>query len=289
MGSVDENAMSIDSISGAFVHEHEAMNTTFSIRLLGMDGASARSLAQLCIEKIDQLEGQLSRYMEGSDVSRINALSRGETLYISEATHQCLLLAMEAARQTQGLFDITLGKRIEHLKQGNESPIPELHGRLKVHPDVPAVSCEEAGREIDLGGIGKGFALDQLRQLLIDWECQAALLCAGASSMLAYGSATWPVELGGKRGKRIELQAMSLSASGKGIQGSHLLHPWGEEAMPAEPCDRVWVMAECAATAEVWSTALMLLEPAEFAEALCAVSGVHQVYAQREGQITCVM
>ena len=175
--------MSSDPLQQVFVHEHEAMNTTFTIRLLGMDEQSARSLAQLCLERIDQLEGQLSRFLEGSDVSRINALPAGETLYISEPCHECLLLAMQAAAQTHGLFDITLGKRIEHRKEGKDGPMPELEGRLKVHPDVPAVTCEEAGREIDLGGIGKGFALDQLRELLNEWEAGGALITAGASSI----------------------------------------------------------------------------------------------------------
>ena len=153
---MDEDAMTSDPLKDAFVHEHEAMNTTFTIRLLGMDDHSARSLAQLCIEKIDLLEGQLSRFRMGSDVSQINVLPEGETLYISEECHDCLVQAMEAAAQTHGLFDITLGKRIEHRKEDKEGPMPELEGRLKIHPDTPAVTCEVAGRQIDLGGIAKG-------------------------------------------------------------------------------------------------------------------------------------
>ncbi|MDX1681299.1 MAG: FAD:protein FMN transferase [Akkermansiaceae bacterium] len=282
--------MSNSPMSEAFVHEHEAMNTTFTLRLLGMDEASARSLAQLCVEKVDQLESQLSRFVEGSDVSRINALPDGETLYISENCHRCLLLAMEAAAQTHGLFDITLGKRIEHRKKHGEGPLPELHGRLKVHPDVPAVTCEQEGREIDLGGIGKGFALDELRHLLVEWDCEAALLCAGASSMLAHGSKSWPVELGGaENGKPIELQDMALSVSGTGIQGSHLIHPWGEEAMPEKPCDRVWVLADSAASAEIWSTALMLIAPEEFEDALSGAGGIREVHAQREAGVWRVL
>lgn len=282
---MDEDAMSAAPLHQAFVHEHEAMNTTFNLRLLGMDDASARSLAQLCIEKIDQLEGQLSRFVEGSDVSRINALPDGETLYISEACHRCLLLAMEAAAQTHGLFDITLGRRIEHRKEDKDGPMPDLVGRLKIHPDVPAVSCEQEGREIDLGGIGKGFALDELRELLIEWDCDGALLSAGASSILAHGSGSWPIQLADDASQRLELEDMALSVSGTGIQGSHLVHPWGEEAMPENPCERVWVLADRAAMAEVWSTALMLLEPEEFEEALSAATGIHQVHAQRQGEV----
>ncbi|MDX1680917.1 MAG: FAD:protein FMN transferase [Akkermansiaceae bacterium] len=278
--------MNDDLLSQAFLHEHEAMNTTFTLRLLGLDGPSARSLAQLCTERVDQLESQLSRFAEGSDVSRINVLPDGETLYISEATHQCLLQAMEAAAATHGLFDITLGRRIEHRKSGADGPPPELHGQLVIHPDVPAVTCDRAGREIDLGGIGKGFALDQLRELLVDWGAKGALVTAGASSMLAYGEGAWPIELGGReQGQRLMLEGKSLSVSGTAIQGSHLVHPWGEEAMPRQPCERVWVVADSAAMAEVWSTALMLLELEEFEQALEGVPGIDQVHAQRDGKV----
>lgn len=279
--------MSAGPLPDAFVHEHEAMNTTFSFRLVGMDEPSARSLAQLCLEEVDRLEGRLSRFLESSDVARINALPAGQTLYISDTCHQCLLLALEAASQTHGLFDITIGSRIQHRKSGDQGPMPELRGRLEIHPDVPAVTCREAGRQIDLGGIGKGFALDQLRSLLAEWEAPAALLMAGASSMLSHGPQVWPVELGGAEGgTRIELQGRCLSASGTDMQGNHLVHPWGEDAMPENPCERVWVVAESAAVAEVWSTALMLIDPVDFEAALGAAAGIHEVYAQRDGKIS---
>ena len=64
---------------------------------------------------------------------------------------------------------------------------------------MPAITCEEPGREIDLGGIGKGFALDQLKQLLTEWDADDALLAAGASSLLAFGPSAWPVDLTGER------------------------------------------------------------------------------------------
>lgn len=272
------------------VYEHEAMNTTFVLRLLGMEEFAARSLAQHCFDLIDRLEGQLSRFLEASDVARINRLPKGETLYISEECHQCLLLAMNAAVQTHGLFDITLGSRIEHQKSGADGPVPELTGRLTVHPDVPAVSCEEPGRNIDLGGIGKGFALDQLRGLLNEWEPDGALLSAGASSIMACGKRPWPIQLGGSdSGVRVVLESCSLSASGTGIQGSHLVHPWGEEAMPQHPSERIWVLADSAATAEAWSTALMLVELEEIPEVIEGCTDVSRVYAERDGQVMQVI
>lgn len=273
-------------MTDSHVFAHEAMNTTFSLRFRGLDRHVAESLVTECIHELDRIEGKLSRFVDGSDVSRINRLAAGETLYVTETTHQCLLAAVDAYVKTGGLFDITLGSRIDHRKSGASEPLPEITGRLIIHPDVAAVTCEEPGRQIDLGGIGKGFALDRLREILIDWGAEDFLLAAGASSLLAHGPSAWPVELAGDATTvRLLLHNESLSASGTRIQGSHIVHPAGDEAMPSLPCDRVWVTASTAALAEVWSTALMLLPMEEIAGVSGDDSGIVSIHAERMGEL----
>ena len=265
----------------AHLFTHEAMNTTFHLRICEASESTARDMARECCDHLDFLEARLSRFIEDSDVSLINRMQAGQTLYINEFTHQCLLAALDAYARTGGLFDITLGSRIEHRKSADSGPVPPLTGQLTIHPDVPAVTCGAPGREIDLGGIGKGFALDQLRRLLLDWGAEGGLLTAGASSMLAFGPHAWPIELTGDRdSERIALFCQSLSASGTAIQGSHIIHPAGETAMPAEPCRRVWVTAPTATLAEIWSTALMLVEPGEIANFIADEETISTVHLQ---------
>jgi thiamine biosynthesis lipoprotein len=264
---------------------HDAMHTTFTLRIQGEEEITARSMARECFARVDLLESRLSRFVEGSDVSRINCLSAGETLYISDETHRCLLLALEAGARTGGLFDISIGARIRHRKSGAAGPLPPLTGRLAVHPDTPAVTCEEPGREIDLGGIGKGFALDELRALLADWGAGEALLAAGASSLLAIGPRGWPVDLtGDAAAARVYLENQSLSASGTGIQGAHIVHPL--DGLENAGCSRIWVTAADAALAEVWSTALMLIGPADIAEFIAGEPGVLAVHGELGGEIS---
>ena len=268
------------------VFTHEAMNTTFSLRMPGLDDDTAKGMVRECGERLDFLESLLSRFVPGSDVSRINQLDAGETLYISEPCHQCLLLALDAYVLTGGLFDITLGTSIEHRKSGSGEAAPPLAGQLTVHPDIPAVTCGEPGREIDLGGIGKGFALDELKRLLTERGVEEALLAAGASSLLAFGGRSWPAELTGDgERRRIGLADESLSASGTGIQGSHIVHPAGAAAMPDQPFSRVWVTAATAALAEIWSTTLMLLPPGDIPPVLAENPEITSVHAERDGEI----
>jgi thiamine biosynthesis lipoprotein len=272
------------SMPAAHRFTHDAMNTTFTLRVIEPDPAIARDMARECFERIIFLESILSRFVEDSEVSRINQLQAGETLYISQPCHQCLLAAIDAHVRTGGLFDITLGRRIEHRKSGSPSPPPTVAGKLLIHPDVAAVTCEQPGREIDLGGIGKGFALDQLRELLIERDVQGALIAAGASSMLAFGPEPWPVELTGDSGRtNILLHNAAVSASGTGIQGSHILHPAGDGAMPAAPCKRLWTVAPTAVLAEIWSTALMLLDPDSIPDFIAGEETLQSVHLDRDG------
>jgi thiamine biosynthesis lipoprotein len=268
---------------------HEAMRTTFQLRICGGSEDLCRDMAHECFEHVDLLESKLSRFIEGSDIDQINRMQAGETLYVSEPCHQCLLIGLDAHAQTGGLFDITLGSRIEHQKSGAAGPLPALAGILSVHPDVPAISCESPGRQIDLGGIGKGFALDQLEQLLTEWGAEGGLLAAGASSLLAFGPQAWPVDLAGDNANtRITLRGAALSASGTGIQGSHIVHPGGIAAMPPAPCKRVWVTAATAALAETWSTALMLLDPGDLQDFIAGEPSLLSVHIDHEDTIKTI-
>lgn len=270
----------------ARVLTHDAMNTTFSLHLPEGLGTTARDMARECFDQLDFLESRLSRFAEGSDISRVNHLRAGETLYLNEATHRCLLAAADAYARTGGLFDITLGSHIEHRKSGGVGEMPPLVGSLTIHPDVPAVTCNLPGRQIDLGGIGKGFALDELQQLLTEWEAPGGLVAAGASSLLAFGPDDWPVSLPGERGELpLRLARSALSVSGTAMQGSHIIHPGGDEAMPADACRRLWAIAPTATLAEIWSTALFLLNPREIAGFVAGDESVGEIYIDRDGTV----
>jgi len=268
---------------------HEAMNTTFHLRIVADREPVARGMARECFDHVDYLETRLSRFLDGSDISRVNHMQAGETLYLSEAGHACLLLALHVHARTRGLFDITIGTRIAHRKAGDNTPAPPLAGNLIIHPDAPAITCESPGREIDLGGIGKGFALDQMMALLIDWGADGALLSAGASTLLCFGGQAWPVDLSGDSGsQRISLTNRALSASGTGILGSHIVHPLDVARTEKYLGKRVWVVAPAAALSDAWSTAVMLMDRRDVMEILSGEDDILAVYAETGGNVECI-
>lgn len=260
--------------------EHEAMRTVFSFRLREIDRQTAEYIAREAAERLDELERKLSRFIEGSDIWRINALRAGEHFHPSEETHRCLLAALDGYGKTGGVFDVTIGKSIAARKERTGGFSPET-GRLAIFPDRPLVICEEPGRIIDLGGIGKGFALDELARIATAWEVPSALLAAGASSLLAIGNDAWPVEISGASGKlALALQNESLSCSGTGIQGNHIVHP-ADDGPPEYP--RAWAIAEAAATAEIWSTAAMMLPAPDIAQLAADEHALRCVFIESGG------
>lgn len=256
---------------------HEAMRTTFHIRFAA-PSPHAGDIARDCFDLIDFLEARLTRYRPESDIARINELPAGEKLYISPETHTCLLRALALYQDTAGLFDITLGCQIRHRKEDREGHPPEPKGKLLIHPDEPAVTCIEPGRELDLGGIGKGFALDSLVEKLAEWDAPPALLSAGASTHLTWGDAEWPTKLETDHSVRtLDLKNAALSASGTEIQGAHIVHP---DAGGLLVEGRVWVLADSATTADAWSTALILCPHDETREFVKGAPGIREVIRQ---------
>lgn len=265
---------------------HDAMHTTFTLHLYGAEPAQLDGVARECFARLDQLEERLSRFIDSSEISQINHLRAGQTLYLTDDCHQCLLHAMTGYGETGGLFDITLGTLIAQRKAGLVGPPQALTGKLIIHPDVAAITCESPGRELDLGGIAKGFALDQLKDLLLEWDVPGGLLAAGASTLLAFGPEPWPVELPAADGHgSLVLRDESLSASGTEMQGSHIVHPDAGAEIPDYLSQRVWVVAATATVAEVWSTALMLMSLAEAEACLPEIPAIRQAYAEFDGHI----
>ncbi|MBK1792439.1 FAD:protein FMN transferase [Persicirhabdus sediminis] len=278
---------SIDSPIPHFLIRHEAMMTEFSLRILTDDIKLAQSLETECIERIDELERKLSRYHEGGEIYQINRLQAGQTLRLSEECYDCLLLAMEASVDTAGLFDITLGRQIEHLKSELSGDSPAITGQLALSPDQHAIDCLSAGRVLDLGGIGKGFTLDQIRLILQSWEIKGGLLSAGASTHLAFGCASWPINLTGEHHSRtLQLENASLSASGDEVQGGHILHPQLAE-VPAQH-KRIWSQCELASHADAWSTALFLTPEEMIGDSVKSSQFLQKVYVENQVEITAV-
>jgi thiamine biosynthesis lipoprotein len=249
------------------------MATFFEIRIAHPDAKYARGAAQAAFQVTAKLDRLLNRYREESEVSQIRVLPPGETLRVSPSTFSCLRIAAEMEQATGGAFDPILGEQVDAQRALLPSPgLVEEKGRLFLDPESMSVSVSRLGLALDLGAIGKGFALDEMAEELRVWEIERALLIAGESSILALDtpdpdSPGWEIALTKER--ILHLVHDSIGSSGTTVKGRHIIDP--RTGQPADGPFRTWALHPSAAVSDALSTAWMLLEIDEIAEVCRAI------------------
>lgn len=239
---------------------HFAMNTQFAIRFCRTerDPSDLLSVAQACFQEIDRLENLFSRYREDSEISQINQLQPRQSLIVNHDTYQIVKIAFELQQKSEGFFNITLGHYTDPKKLIPIPLLPSSEPTFSLHPTRPIIYCLKRGGSLDLGAIGKGYALDRCGELLLSLGVHAALLSAGNSTYLALGENPWEIVLQGSANyQKVALQKEALSASGTAIQGSHIINPHKPRHQPYFT-ENLWVKAKTATYADASSTLCMI-------------------------------
>ncbi|MCX7825300.1 MAG: FAD:protein FMN transferase [Verrucomicrobiae bacterium] len=235
---------------------HDAMSTTFTAAVFHSDPRYARQAVEEAFAELDRIEERLTRFADNSDIARINRLRAGESVLVHPDTYDCLRVALRMQRATGGVFDVAYASARQ----------PKPGPRIALEPRRPAVRVLADGTRLDLGAIGKGFALDRMAALLKEWGVRSALLCASASSLLAMGPPPdepgWRISFGLDGAKRIAwLANVSFSGSGLAVKGRHICDP--RTGQPADGNHRAWAAAPTAAVSDALSTAFMILTEEE--------------------------
>ena len=262
------------------------MATRFEIVLHGAEQSRLRAAGEEALEEIAALDRQLSLYRPDSDISWINARAARGPVKLDPRLFRLLQHASEISRATDGAFDITIAPlmRVWGLAGGDghvpsEAQLAEARGRVGmdlVHLDESdfTISFERDGVEIDLGAIGKGYAIDRAVETLTSNGVESALIHGGTSTIYAIGTIPdgepWRVGIhkpspeGALLGT-VELRDGSLSVSAS--HGKSFVHEDRKYGHVIDP--RTGRPSDAAALAAVWgpsptytdalSTALLVL------------------------------
>jgi len=269
------------NLDGYQSYSFEAMATIFRFHLAGSSNGLIDSAVMEAEELLTKLESQLSLYIEHSDTTRINRAAEGEEIAVSQAMVDCLLAAFEASSALGGAFDPFLGQLSIDAK-GQRPILPHLRGIetvdstsegpvISLDPDMNRVKKLRSGPLLDFGGIGKGFALDQLKTLFNSWDIGSGLLDSGGSTFLALNSngqgPIWSLNIGyGSSVCSIDLlPGSAIASSGEHFQESHIIDPI-QGTTP--PWKRSYALASSAALADAASTAGLVLESKDI-DAVC--------------------
>lgn len=260
---------------GGTVHRfsHRAMAAEFEALLVSDDALYAGQAAEAVFDEIDRLERQLSRFIPNSDIAQLNSLAPGSAIRIGEATMDCLLLACELFEMTGGALDITFGSSLPAGESGMK--------HLGLDPARHCAGVTEPGVRFDLGGLGKGYALDRAALLLREWGILNARLHAGHSTVLTLGAlpgeSDWSIEVRDPRGEppdatlgRVRLKDEAISGSDSRIQPGHIVDPRTGEA--AEGKLGSWALTRSAALSDGLSTACFIMDDLEISQ-LCQKRG----------------
>ncbi len=252
----------IKAVPDALRYSHDAMATTFEIFIVHKDSDYAEQAAWAAFDELDRLEQELSRFVENSDISRLNVLPSNQSLLLGPEAFNCLRLAQQIYHETDGAFDVTIGSLMTCLLNKDKSLRSPTQEELKLAREITGlhlVLLDESeftahlareGIQVDLGGIGKGYAVDRMAALLREWGIDAALIHGGCSSILAMdgppGTKGWPLTISNPDNRkdilvRIDLKNQALSGSGL-RKGRHIIDP--RTARPVKDKVASWVLVE---------------------------------------------
>ena len=264
----------------------EAMAGEFAFHLLGERTQLMDSAVAEAEELLAKIEDRLSLYIEYSDVCRINRAKVGESVLVSEETIECLLQAFDASGRLNGKFHPFMGLAALGSKEQKEEVgrFLNLDGDgefsqepvISMDPEGNAIQKLREGPILDLGGIGKGYALDLLAAHFKEWDFHGGLLDSAGSTFVAMdtpeGEAGWNLEIGyGSSTRFITLPPKNaLASSGELFQGTHVIDPDLEKSK--SPWLRSYAIAESGALADAASTASLLLDQ----QSLAAVSETNE-------------
>ena len=269
------------------------MACRFEITLATEDAAFVPA-ARTALDEVDRLEDELSVFRETSTIAKVNRCAAGEPVIVPRHVIDLLAACQQVHQETGGAFDITttpLSRCWGFLRREGRLPHPDAieAARASVGFDAVQVSSDEGavrfgrpGIELNLGAIGKGYALDRASAGLRHSGVTHALLSAGGSSLLALGGRGdgWRVDLvsplmSGRTIAGLWLRNAAVGTSGAGEQFviadgcryGHVIDP--RSGWPAAGVLSASVVASDAATADALSTAF-LVGGIDLAERYCA-------------------
>ena len=264
----------------------DAMGTSFGVVLYGRDANRLRSAADQAFEEVRRLESMLSNYRRESEWSEVNRNAADQPVVVSDELFRLLSECLNYSRKSEETFDITVGPlmklwgfykgsgRIPHRAEIRVVMSRVGYQNVLLDPERKTVRFARKGVEIDPGGIGKGYAVDQMVAILKANGIESALITAGGSSIYAMGAPPgekgWTVKIRHPKKHEEAIQQVVLRNESMSTSGSyekffrsgrriysHIMDP--RTGYPAQGAVSVSVIAPRTLDSEAWTKPYFIL------------------------------
>jgi thiamine biosynthesis lipoprotein len=259
----------------------DAMGSTYSIAVYGSDRVRMEAAIDAAFDEVRRLDDLLSNYKPASEWSEVNRDAAQKPVKVSAELFQLLRDCVEYSRQSEGAFDISVGPLMKvwgfYKGTGHLPHRPEVaaamakvgYRYLQLDPANRTVRFLRPGMELDPGGIGKGYAVDRMVDVLRRNAVTIALVAGSGSSIYGMGAPPdepkgWAVQIKDpwdqkKTVAEVWLKDMSLSTSGsyekffraEGKVYAHIMDP--RTGYPAQGTVSVSVLAPRTLDSEAWA------------------------------------
>ena len=245
-----------------------AMATLFEAWLVGDDEEHLVAVAEAAFDEIERIEQVLSRFDRGAELQRVNRTAATEPVQLSVELYDVVADCLRCHVATDGYFDpaATAVTQANGDTDVAVAPLP-FSAAVRLDPERRTIAFTERDVCLDLGGYGKGYALDAAAKLLDRYGIESALLHGGTSSVLSRGRMAdgrpWMIALGDPFvAERPEIATFALVDAGLSTSASldvrlatsDIVDPIAGKSV-SKP-EAFCVLAPTATEAEVLSTAL---------------------------------
>jgi thiamine biosynthesis lipoprotein len=262
------------------------MDTIAEIKVVGDDGKKIKRAIQDAFKKMRYIESVMNFYDPNSETSKINKYAGKKYVEVSYEMCEILQEALKYSKLTDGAFDVTIGSLSKLWNFGSAKVPPPKediidntllvnYRDLKLNINRREILLTREGMKIDLGGIAKGYAVEQAAKVLKDAGCKNFLINLGGN-IKAVGTNPWgmPWKIGVRHPRQkgniltvLKLHGnMAVATSGdyeryfiyEGHRYHHILDP--KSGYPvSNGCISVTIITASAFIADILSTAVFVL------------------------------
>ena len=259
----------------------DAMGSTYSIAVYGDDRVKLEAAVDAAFDEVRRLDDLLSNYKPESEWSEVNREAAQRPVKVSPELFRLLQECLEYSRESEGAFDISVGPlmkvwgfyegsgHLPHRAEVQAAMAKVGYRHILLDPANQTVRFDRPGVELDPGGIGKGYAVDRMVDVLKQKGVGIALVAGSGSSIYGLGAPPeepkgWRIDIKdpwdvSKSLTEVYLRDMSMSTSGsyekffraEGKIYAHIMDP--RTGYPAQGSVSVSVVAPRTIDSEAWA------------------------------------